>query len=231
MKRFWKTAEAVAAGDGWAVQLDFAPLRTPGGALLDVPTKPLAEAIAGEWAAAGDTFDQGAMPLTGIANVAIDRVASDRTAFAADIGKYAQTDLACYRAEGPATLVARQGESWDALLAWARRRYDVDFVTTAGIVPVAQPRATVDRLAHAVAELDAFRLAGLAPLVTIGGSLAAALAVVEGAYTAEQAWEAVSIDERWQLEKWGADGEAEAALANRQQQFLAGARFLALLGA
>ncbi len=92
-------------------------------------------------------------------------------------------------------------------------------------------RSTVERLSHEVAALDAFRLAGLSPLVTIGGSLIAALAVLDGAYTPEQAWEAVSIDERWQIEKWGADPEAEAALANRRWDFFAAARFLELLAA
>ncbi|HEU4705178.1 MAG TPA: ATPase, partial [Sphingomicrobium sp.] len=133
-------------------------------------------------------------------------------------------------AEGPETLARRQQQSWDGLLGWARRRFDVDFATTTGIVHVAQPRATVERLAHAVAALDAFRLAGLSPLVTIGGSLVAALAVLEGALPADQAWEAVSIDERWQDEKWGSDAEAEAAIANRRRDFLAAARFLDLLG-
>jgi chaperone required for assembly of F1-ATPase len=67
--------------------------------------------------------------------------------------------------------------------------------------------------------------------VTIGGSLVAGLAVLEGAMTAEQAWDAVSVDERWQLEQWGADSEAETALANRRRDFLVAARFLELLDA
>jgi chaperone required for assembly of F1-ATPase len=94
---------------------------------------------------------------------------------------------------------------------------------------VAQPDPTVERLAHAVAALDPFRLAGLSPLVTVGGSLVAALAVVEKALTPEQAWEAVSIDDRWQLEQWGSDAEAEAALENRRHDFFAAARFVDLL--
>ena len=175
------------------------------------------------------TIDPRAMPLTGLANAAIDRVAPDRQAFAHGLARYAEADLACYRAEGPRELVERQEQEWDKLLAWARRRYDVDFATTCGIVHVAQPDATVERLSHAVAALDPFRLAGLSPLVTIGGSLVAALAVLEKAMTAEEAWQAVSVDERWQLEQWGADAEAEAALENRRRDFLAGARFLELL--
>jgi chaperone required for assembly of F1-ATPase len=115
------------------------------------------------------------------------------------------------------------------LLAWARRRYDVDFVITSRLIHVDQPPATVERLSHALAALDPFHLAGLSPLVTIGGSLVAALAVLEKAITAEQAWDAVSVDEQWQLEQWGSDQEAEAALENRRGDFLAGARFLDFL--
>jgi chaperone required for assembly of F1-ATPase len=115
------------------------------------------------------------------------------------------------------------------LLAWARRRFDVDFVTTSGILHVAQPQPTIERLAHAVAALDAFRLAGLAPLVTIGGSLVAGLALLEKAISVEDAWRAVSLDERWQLERWGEDSEAKKALDLRERDFLAAARFLELL--
>ena len=94
---------------------------------------------------------------------------------------------------------------------------------------VDQPAATVERLSHAVSTLDPFRLAALQSLVTIGGSLIAALAVLEKSITPVEAWEAVSLDDRWQIEQWGADDEAEAALENRHRDFLAAARFLDLL--
>jgi len=229
VKRFWKNAEAVREGDGWTVFLDGKPLRTPARVPLKVPTEALALAIADEWNEAGERVDPQSMRLTGLANAAIDRVAPDLESFAAGLARYGESDLACYRADTPRALVARQEESWDALLAWARRRFDVDFCTTAGIVHVPQPDATVQRLTHAVAALDPFRLAALSPLVTIGGSLVAALAVLEGHVTASDAWKAVTVDEQWQSEQWGADAEAEAALAARRADFLAAARFLELL--
>jgi chaperone required for assembly of F1-ATPase len=229
MKRFWSEVAVEHEDGGWAISLDGKPLRTPARAALVVPTEALAQAIAGEWRSAGEVVDPRAMPLTGLANAAIDRVASGKQAFAAGIARYAEADLACYRAEGPRALVALQDECWDLLLAWARRRYDVDFRTTLGLIYVAQPEAAVERLGDAVAVLDAFRLAGLSVLVTIGGSLAAALALLEKAVTAEQAWEAVSIDERWQLERWGSDAEAEKALETRKRDFYAAAQFLELL--
>jgi chaperone required for assembly of F1-ATPase len=169
------------------------------------------------------------MPLTGLANAAIDRVGPDKQAFANGLGRYAETDLACYRSEWPPRLLERQAREWDPLLAWARRRYDVDFSTTSSLMHVPQPAATVERLSHAVAELDAFKLAGLSQLVTIGGSLVAALALFEKAIAPDEAWQAVSVDEDWQLEQWGADAEAQAALDNRRRDFLAAARFLDLL--
>jgi hypothetical protein len=70
MKRFWKEARAVERGDGWGVELDGMPLRTPGKKGLTVPSVALAEAIAAEWSGTAETIDPRAMPLTGFANAA-----------------------------------------------------------------------------------------------------------------------------------------------------------------
>jgi len=229
VKRFWTTAEAVELPGGWGITLDGRPLKTPARAELLLPTGALAEAVRAEWAGASETIDPRAMPLTGLANAAIDHVARDPAAFAASLARYAEADLFCYRTSSPAKLVARQAAAWDPLLGWARRRYDVDFVVTSGIIHSVQPPATVARLSHAVSVLDTFHLAALSPLVTIGGSLVAALALLEGALDEDVAWDAVSLDEQWQIEQWGFDDEAVASLANRRADFEAGARFLALL--
>lgn len=229
MKRFWKDVSVEREDKGWAIRLDGRPVKTPARAALEVPTEALADAIAEEWRSVEEKIDPRSMPLTGLANAAADRVAPARETFAKGLANYAEADLACYRSEGPTALVERQGREWDKLLGWARRRFDVDFVTTSGLMHVAQPPATVEQLSHAVAALDPFRLAGLSPLVTVGGSLVAALAVLEKAMTPEEAWIAVSIDDRWQIEQWGADTDAEAALENRRRDFMAAARFLDLL--
>lgn len=229
MKRFWKVAEAVAADGGYAIALDGRRVKTPARADLVVPTLALAEAVAAEWSGSGEELDLRQMPLTGLANAAIDRIAPDKASHAAGIAAFGETDLLCYRAEGPETLVRRQEESWDVLIVWARRRFDVDFSCRTGIMHVRQPDDTVRKLAHAVAALNPFPLAGLSQLVTIGGSLIAGLAVLEEMLPAEAAWEAVSLDNRWQLEQWGDDPEARAALDARQHDFLAAARFLELV--
>jgi chaperone required for assembly of F1-ATPase len=93
----------------------------------------------------------------------------------------------------------------------------------------AQPAATVARLGEAIAARTAWELAGLSPIVTIGGSLIAALAVVEQATSVDEAWRAVEADEDWQTEQWGRDEVSIAALESRRRDFFAGARFLELL--
>lgn len=229
MKRFWKDVAVVPEGAGFGVTLDGRPLRTPARQPLVVPTEALAAAIAAEWLDSSEEVDPRSMPLTGLANAALDRVAPDPETFAINLARYGESDLLAYRAEGPLALAERQADAWDPLLQWARRRFDVDFATTAGVWFVAQPADTVRRLAHAVASHSPFQLAALSPLVTISGSLVIALAVIEGEVTAEQAWAAAAVDDAWQLEKWGEDAEAMIALGNRRRDFLSAARFLSLL--
>jgi len=230
MKRFWKDVAVANIAGGWEIRLDGRPVRTPARALLILPTRPLVEAIAGEWSSAKEDFDPREMPLTGLANAAIDRIAPDPAAFAATLAVYAETDLTCYRADEPEELAARQARSWDPLLDWARGRYDVHFAWVSGIMHQPQPTATIERLSAAVRALDPFRLAGLSPLVTIGGSLVAGLAVLAGDIAAEQAFDATHLDELWQAEQWGEDQLALDAREARKRDFLAAADFLRLLG-
>ena len=226
MRRFYQNA---AVGADNLVLLDGRPVKTPGRAPLAPPGASLAAAIVDEWNAQGETIDPRAMPLTSLANAAIDRIAPAREAFADGLAAYGGSDLLCYRADGPAPLVARQAEHWDPLLDWARGRYDIAFTVTAGVTHRPQPPETLERLAAAVHARHPFELAGLSPLVTVSGSLVIALALAEGAVGLDQAWTAAALDEQWQAEQWGEDEEAAKALAGRRRDFEAAARFLSLL--
>ena len=229
MKRFWKTATTVPQDGGWGIALDGRPVRTPARAPLVVPSERLAEAIAAEWNAQGSDIDPAAMPMTGIANAAIDLATGDRAAFAETIAAYAQTDLLCYRDDRDAALQGEQAAAWNPLLAWAEARHGIEFALAQGVLPIDQPATTVAALREAVHALDPFRLAPLSPLVTIGGSLVAGLALVENAFAADMLWEAVSLDELYQERRWGADSEAQKARARRAADWGNAARFLRLL--
>lgn len=228
MKRFYKD---VSVSPERGILLDGRPVKTPARATLILPNDALAEAVADEWRAQGDEIDPRSMPFTGLANAAIDRVAANPDAFAADLAKYAETELLCYRAESPPELIARQAERWDPLLDWARTQYDVEFVQVAGIMHQPQPMATLLRLGDAVAATDTFAMAALSPIVTIGGSLVIALALLEEAVLPDDAFDLAHLDELWQAELWGEDHFALATRAAHKKDFAAACRFLELLRA
>lgn len=229
MKRFWKEVAVIDDDGGWGIALDGRPVRTPQRASLAAPSAALAEAIAAEWRAVGETIDPGAMPMTGLANAAIDLAAADIAAFAAPVAAYAESDLFCYRDARDAALQAEQAAAWNPLLAWAEGRYGVEFALTQGVLPVDQPAATIAALRDVVFAQDPWRITALTPLVTIGGSLVAGLALLENAFDADALWAAVSLDELYQERRWGADSEAQKARAGNQRAWDNAARFLALI--
>ena len=229
MKRFWKEAVAVPENGGWGIALDGRPVRTPKRAPLIGPTEALGNAIAAEWQEQAEDVSPATMPLTGLANAAIDLATPDPTAFAEPVAAYAATDLFCYRDDRDAALQAEQVATWNPHLAWAEARYCVEFTITQGILPVDQPPATVAALRDAVFAQDAWRMAALTPLVTIGGSLVAGLAHVEESVDAEALWQAVSLDELYQERRWGADAQAQAQRAAHKRDWDNAVRFLELL--
>lgn len=229
MRRFYKQVETRANAEGHEILLDGRPVRTPAKAPLRLPTVQLAAAIVGEWEAQSEKIDPRSMPLTGLANAAIDRVAPEQEAFVRALAAYGESDLLCYRADTPDGLVARQAQHWDPLLAWARRRFDVDFEVVRGLMHRPQPDTTLERLRKAVEARDTFALAGLSPLITITGSLIIALALAEGAIDLDTAWAAATVDEAWQIEQWGEDKEEAQRLETRRREFAAAYRFLSLL--
>lgn len=228
-RRFWKeTRIQPEPGGGWGLRLDARPLRTPAKTPLVVPTPDLAHAIAAEWEAQSDEVRPASMPLTRMANSAIDKVAPQHAAVVAEVARYGASDLLCYRAVAPADLVARQAAVWDGYLDWADQALGARLRVTAGVVPVAQPEAAVARLTAEVAAQDPFALVGLHDLVAISGSLVIGLAVARRQRAPAEAFAASRIDEAWQAELWGLDDEAAAAEADKRAAFETAATFLHL---
>ena len=229
MKRFYKAVDVVAVAGGFGLTLDNRPVKTPMRLPLCVPFAALADAIADEWRGQGEQIDPASMPLTGLANAAIDRVLPDPAGFAAVLCPYADSDVLLYRASEPDDLAQRQVSVWNPILDWAERRYGVEFTPVVGIVHRSQPVATLVKLAAALGTLDGYRLVAMQPLVTITGSLVIALALEQGALSEDSAWAASELDELYQVEHWGEDELAAQARQHRREAFTAALRFLRLL--
>jgi chaperone required for assembly of F1-ATPase len=227
MKRFYKDVVADPAG---RILLDSRPVRTPARAELAIPFPALAAAIAAEWTAQGDQINPRSMPLTGLANAAIDHMARDPAPHIASLSAYGGNDLFCYRADADQPdLLLEQARIWNPILDWAEGQYGISFAITQGIIPVDQPAETLSKLTAAVAALSPWQLAALSPLVTISGSLVAGLAIIHRAFDADALWDATCLDALWQEAQWGADAEAAAQRAAHKADWDAAASFIALI--
>jgi chaperone required for assembly of F1-ATPase len=227
-KRFYQRVDVADRDGGFALLLDGKPVRTPGKKPLLLPSRALAEAVAEEWRAQKERIDPATMPLTKLANSAIDGVPGREEDVIGDILNYAGSDLLCYRADGPGGLVEAQRKQWDPVLAWAKSALGAQLALAEGIVHVVQPQAAVDRLREALKAHDPFGLAALHVMTGLTGSALLALAVALGEMSAEEAWKAAHVDEDWQIAQWGDDAEAASRRAARWRDFDAAARSLGL---
>lgn len=207
-RRFYEDVGVAAVGGVFRVTLDGRAVRTPKRAPLSVPTPELAEAVAAEWAAQGETIVPSSMPLTKLATSAVDLVPNHRKQVISEIAVYVATDLVCYRAEAPLELVARQRAAWQPLLDWFERRFQAGLRVTAGVQPLAQDKASARRVATILGGYDVAMLAGLHSATTITGSVVIGLALAEGEIDADAAWRACVVDQAFQSERWGVDAQA-----------------------
>ncbi|WP_186386476.1 ATP12 family chaperone protein [Stappia sp. TSB10P1A] len=226
-KRFYKEVGIVRQEDGLhAVHLDGRTVKTTGRNLLALAEEEIARRIAAEWAAQGKEIDPATMPLTRIANAAIDAVPARAGEVADDVTAYVGNDLLFYRADSPQTLIERQNAAWGPVIGWAEARFGGRFVLAEGVMPVRQDAALLARIRQALSPLAPLPLAALHVATTLSGSALLALALMEGEMTADAAWGAAFIDEDWNIEQWGQDPEAAALRASRRRDFSAAAVIL-----
>jgi len=219
-KRFWTRATVTQEEDGFGVALDTRPVKTPAKRLLIAPTHALAEAVAQEWDAQGDVIDPLSMPFTRSVNAALDKVAPQHAEVADLLAAYGDSDLLCYRADGPEALVQRQNEAWDPMLEWAAESLGARLVAHKGVMHAPQDPQALTRLSDLTHRFDPFELAAFHDLVSLTGSLILGFAATRDAAAAEIIWDISRLDEIWQAEQWGKDDEAEDTAALKKTAFL-----------
>jgi len=229
MKRFYSEVRTEADGDGFVIKLDGRTVNTPGKEILRLPTPKLGEAVAEEWRAQGEDIDTSTMPISTLANTAIDRVKPRFSAVAAEIANFAATDMLCYRAEEPAELAARQNALWDPYLIWSKETLNAPLKTTTGIMPVAQNESSLAAIAAEVSAYGAFELTALHEFTNGFGSVVLALAYMKEFSSFDALWQASILDQEAQEEAWGADYEATEKKENLLVDLTSSCRFLSLV--
>ena len=228
-KRFYKTASVAEREGGFGVALDERTLRTPGGTVFVAPTRALAERCAAEWGAQGEFISPPSMPISQLAFAALDLTGKNREQIADYVKAFGETDLCCHRAEAPVDLAAAQAEIWDPVVAWAAGSLDVALPVVAGIVAAPVSEDALARLRRLALELDDFHLTALSQAAGLAGSVLIAFALLRGALTPQQAFEAATFDNLWSLRRWGEDEVARARLERQRAEFEAIGRYLQAL--
>ncbi len=227
--RFYERAELRPEGEGYLLTLDGRPARTPGRQPLALPTSALGEAVAAEWNAQGATIDPRSMPVTRLANSALDGVSRDLVAVRDDLARYSGSDLVAYRAGEPDRLIAEQSAAWDPVIAYARLDLGARLVLIQGIMFVEQPSEALARIrARIDRETSPFGLAALHVMTTLTGSVLLALMHADGRLGTEETWAAAHVDELFQESRWGADHEASVRRDARAAEFRVASRVYAL---
>jgi chaperone required for assembly of F1-ATPase len=219
-KRFYKEAAYEETETGWRIVLDGRPLKTPAKNPLELPIEGLARAIAGEWDAQVEHINPFTMPLTRITHVALDRMNAAREGAAAEVAKFATTDLVSHRAEDSA-LAAKQAAMFDPFIAWAGSALDAPLKAAATVTPLEQPQTSIEALRLRALALDDFRLTALVSAAPILSSAILAFALLEEEADGETVWAASRLEEDHQAEFWGEDADAALAAANRKRDLLA----------
>jgi chaperone required for assembly of F1-ATPase len=227
--RFYRDVSLLSGARGYGVFLDGKPLKTGAGAVVELPTEALAEAIAHEWRDQGRSVRSETMILTKLANTTLDRVAAIRPLVIEQILAFGRTDLVCYRADEPAELIRCQASAWDPLLEWLRRRHGVELQTVSGLTYVEQKHDALRALEAAVAGRDDFVLTALHAAATLCGSLTIALGLLDGRLDAGEAMAAAELDENYQAQRWGKDREIAVKSAAKSRELIEISRFIELL--
>jgi chaperone required for assembly of F1-ATPase len=235
-KRFYKRATFDPIEDGFIIALDGKNIRTPQQKMLHCSSQQLAAAIVAEWDAQIEFIDTDTMPLTRLLNIALDRVEIDRDALLADIVRYSETDLLCYRApvadaglpidSHSEELRALQVQHFEPILQWTKGQHGMHFAITQGLMPVPQSAASLQKIAALFAAANDHELAALSLMVPILGSALLALAIWQQKITVQEALIACRLDETVQAKHWGEDAEVATKWAVKARDVKAAAFFL-----
>jgi chaperone required for assembly of F1-ATPase len=223
-KRFYKSADIEERDGHYFLLLDNSVTYTPKFIPLSVPQRDVALRLAHEWRLQENVIDHKTMPLTRLLNVALDAVATDIESVRADILKYAQSDLICYRAQTPNELIAEQNKVWGHICKWVEITLQTRLIIAQGIQYSSQLPEFKQKLSKVLDGISSpLTLSALHLMTTLSGSALISWAVYANFLSADEGWKAAHVDELYQERVWGKDDEAFKRRELRWKDFEAAA--------
>ena len=168
----------------------------------------IAKETALEWDISEKEINTENMVFYGLISTAIDKINHDKVLYIENILGFINTDLICYRADGPNELVDLQNSSWNPIISFIKKYIDVELKFFKGVMPSKQSSEIFVRLKTLINSFSDIEISALHRMTNLTGSIFISICILKGDVLKNEAFELSFLDELWQAKNWGVEEES-----------------------
>ena len=209
MKKFWKIVQVKKKlKNSFEILLDKRILKTPMQKNLIFSNYKIAKETALEWDIDEKEINTENMVFYGLISTAIDKICNDKVLYIENVLGFINTDLICYRADGPNELVDLQNSSWNPIISFIKKYIDVEVETFIGVMPSKQSLEIFIRLKTLINSFSDIEISALHRMTNLTGSIFISICILKGDVLKNEVFELSFLDELWQAKNWGIEEES-----------------------
>ena len=209
MKKFWKIVQVkTKLKNSFEILLDKRILKTPMQKDLIFSNYKIAKETALEWDIDEKEINTENMVFYGLISTAIDKISNDKVSYIENVLGFINTDLICYRADGPNELVDLQNSSWNPIISFIKKYIDVELKFFIGVMPSKQSLEIFNRLKTLINSFSDIEISALHRITNLTGSIFISICILKGDVLKNEAFELSFLDELYQAKNWGIEQES-----------------------
>ena len=209
MKKFWKIVQVKKKlKNSFDILLDKRILKTPMQKDLIFSNYKIAKETALEWDIDEKEINTENMVFYGLISTAIDKISNDKVSYIENVLGFINTDLICYRADGPNELVDLQNSSWNPIISFIKKYIDVELKFFIGVMPSKQSLEIFNRLKTLINSFSDIEISALHRMTNLTGSIFISICILKGDVLKNEAFELSFLDELYQAKNWGIEEES-----------------------
>ena len=209
MKKFWKIVQVKKKlKNSFEILLDKRILKTPMQKDLIFSNYKIAKETALEWDIDEKEINTENMVFYGLISTAIDKISNDKVSYIENVLGFINTDLICYRADGPNELVDLQNSSWNPIISFIKKYLDVEVKFFTGVMPSKQSFEIFIRLKTLINSFSDIEISALHRMTNLTGSIFISICILKGDVLKNKAFELSFLDELYQAKNWGIEQES-----------------------
>ena len=209
MKKFWKIVQVKKKlKNSFEILLDKRILKTPMQKDLIFSNYKIAKETSLEWDIDEKEINTENMVFYGLISTAIDKISNDKVSYIENVLGFINTDLICYRADGPNELVDLQNSSWNPIISFIKKYIDVELKFFIGVMPSKQSLQIFNRLKTLINSFSDIEISALHRMTNLTGSIFISICILKGDVFKNEAFELSFLDELYQAKNWGIEQES-----------------------